>query len=157
MLAGGSIAVAALGSSFAFVTKTLAGVGKGHILTVIVVALLVVAIPTLIIAWVKLRRRDLSAILEGSGWAINARMRLSRAQSRTFTQRPAYPFGSLEVGPRRGRKVLLWALLAALLAAWGYIAYVQIKVRQDEAAQSQVLEQQQRPPQTSPTPAGPGG
>ena len=42
-------------------------------------------------------RRELSAILEGSGWAINARMRLTRKQGKAFTQRPRSPKGAKEV------------------------------------------------------------
>jgi hypothetical protein len=108
MLAGGGIAVAAMGSSLAFITKTLAGVKLHQILIVILAALLAVTVPTLLVAWGKLRRRDLSAVLEGCGWAINTRMRLSRVQSRTFTQRPPYP---LRVTPT-GR--LTWWLLGIL-------------------------------------------
>jgi hypothetical protein len=89
LLAGGGVAIAAVSSAVINVTKAieanpiiiLAGIGG---------AILAVLLPSLALAYAKLRRRDLSAILEGSGWAINTRMRLSRAQSRFFTQRPRY-------------------------------------------------------------------
>jgi hypothetical protein len=113
MLAGGGIAVAALGSSFAFVTKTLAGLSVFTILAGLGGALLAVIVPMLIIAFGKLRRRDLSAILEGSGWAINARMRLTRAQARYFTERPPFPAGAR--GIRRTRAVA-WVIGVALAA-----------------------------------------
>ncbi len=90
LLVGGSVAIAALGSAFAYISKTLAGIELWKILLGIAIAILAVMLPTTIVAILKLRRRDLSAILEGAGWAINARMRLTRRQSRFFTQKPDY-------------------------------------------------------------------
>ena len=117
MLAGGGIAVAALGSSFAFITKTLSGLSIFKIFVGVGAALLAVIVPMLIIAFGKLRRRDISAILEGSGWAINARMRLTRGQARYFTERPPFPAGAR--GIRRTRTVA-WVTGAVLAAgaAW---------------------------------------
>jgi len=88
LLAGGGFAVAALGSSFAFITKTLAGL---HLKTVIFALLIfagLIAIPAGIAAYYKLTRRDLSTILEGSGWGINSRMKLTKEQANTFTYWP---------------------------------------------------------------------
>ncbi len=91
LLMGGGVAIAALGTSIAYISKTLAGVKYWQILIGVAVVVLAVMLPTIIVAILKLRRRDLSAILEGTGWAINARMRLTRSQSRFFTQRPRLP------------------------------------------------------------------
>ncbi len=91
LLVGGGVAVAALGSAVAYISKTLTGIDNWKIILGIVIAILTVILPTTIIAILKLRKRDLSAILEGSGWAINARMRLTRRQGRFFTQRPSLP------------------------------------------------------------------
>ena len=63
-LAGGGIAIAALGSSLAFITKTLSGLTAFTILAAVGGAILAVLTPTLIMALIKLRRRDLSSILE---------------------------------------------------------------------------------------------
>ncbi|MFH1731742.1 MAG: hypothetical protein ABIF82_08840 [Planctomycetota bacterium] len=97
LLMGGSIAVAALGSAAAFITKTLAGLKWYTVIGGLVGAVLAVMVPISIVALMKLRRRDLSAILEGSGWAINARMRLTMSQARFFTRRPRYPVGAVGV------------------------------------------------------------
>jgi hypothetical protein len=108
MVVGAGVAIAALGSMAAYVTKTLAGIGWLGILYGLIGAILLVMVPISLVAILKLRRRDLSAILEGSGWAINARMRLTRRQKRFFTRRPPYPSGS------RGTRRLLWIRLAWL-------------------------------------------
>ena len=49
LLAGGGIAVAALGSSLTFITKTMSGLGPGGVLRGLLVAILAVMIPSLII------------------------------------------------------------------------------------------------------------
>jgi len=120
LLMGGGVAVAALASAVAYFTKTLAGLHWWEILIGVGGAVLAVIVPTSIVAFLKLRRRDLSAVLEGSGWAVNARMRLTRAQSRFFTRRPTYPEGARGVR-RRGRWLLVLLALIVLIAAAGLI------------------------------------
>jgi len=120
MLAGGGIALAALGGSIAFILKTLATLRWHQILIGLGGALMAVLVPTVIIALLRLRSRDLSVLLEGAGWAVNARMRLSRRQSRIFTRRPPHPRGSrFHGGTRSGWWWLLVTVLAALLLVGG--------------------------------------
>jgi hypothetical protein len=88
LLAGGGVAVAALGSSFAFVTKTLAGLSVKTIVLALSVVSVLIAVPAGISAYYRLSRRDLSTILEGSGWGMNTRMKLTRQQADWFTYRP---------------------------------------------------------------------
>ncbi len=114
MLAGGGIALAALGSSGAFVLKTLAGMELWTILGVLFALSQAVLLPILAVAWIKLRRRDLSSILEGSGWGINARMRLTRGQAVTFTRRPPFPPGSTGI---HSRVWWAWVLVALMVIA----------------------------------------
>jgi len=94
LLMGAGVSIAAIGSAAAYITKTLATIQPSRVLVAIAMAAVAVMLPVSLVAMFKLRRRDLSAILEGSGWAINAKMRLSRKQSLYFTQRPAYPKGA---------------------------------------------------------------
>jgi hypothetical protein len=114
LLMGGGVAVAALASAVAFVVKTLHDVPPWKILVGVAAAILAVIVPTSAIGLIRLRRRDLSAILEGSGWAINSRMRLTLRQGRFFTQRPAFPKGA--GGVRRTRWWLIAILIVALVA-----------------------------------------
>jgi len=93
LLMGGGVALAAVASALAYVTKTLADVKWWHILLGVGGVILAVMLPVAVVALIKLRRRDLSAIMEGSGWAINARMRLTMRQGRFFTSRPRLPKG----------------------------------------------------------------
>jgi len=93
--------------------KTLASLTWQSTLAGILVAVAAVAVPASLVAHLKLRQRDLSAILEASGWAITARMRLTRRQADYFTCVPGYPSGATGI---RARSWLVWALLVAAIA-----------------------------------------
>ena len=122
ILAGGSIAIAALSSSFAFITKTFAGLSWGVIIGGLLAGLAAVMLPTTILASLRLSKRDLSCILEGSGWGINARMQLTHKQAQTFTLTPPYPENSSGILLRRSR--LLWLIPPALIAlGWALYTY----------------------------------
>jgi len=118
VLAGGGVALAALGSAAAFVTKTIGSMQAPQLIIAVVSALAAVLLPSAVLAMLKLRQRDLSAVLEGAGWAINARMRLTRAQSRQFTQRPLPPVR--QTYPWRW---ILCGLLSVALVVGAVLAY----------------------------------
>ncbi len=109
LLMGGGVAIAALGSAVAYITKTVADMEKVTLLIGLLAVVLAVIVPTSLVAFLKLRRRDISAILEGSGWAINARMRLTRRQRRYFTQRPGLPAGVKKI------RSYAWYIVAGVL------------------------------------------
>jgi len=94
ILLGGSIAIAALGSAFAYVTKALSEVKLYHILYVLLGIGAVAFVPAFILGFMKLRKRDMTAIIEASGWAINLRMKMTRSLGRLFTRRPGLPKGA---------------------------------------------------------------
>ncbi len=91
MIMGGSVAVAALGSALAYITKTLSSVDPLAIVIAIFAALTAVIVPASLTTFFKLKKRDLSTFLEGAGWSINARMRLTLKLGKIFTTKPKYP------------------------------------------------------------------
>jgi len=91
LLLGGGIAIAALGSSFAYITKALSGVKPAHILIALAGIAAVVLLPGIIMGFIKIRKRDMSVLLEASGWAVNVHMRLSAVLGRLFTHVPNLP------------------------------------------------------------------
>lgn len=98
LLVGGSIAVAAIGGSGAYIAKAITDIvhqinWQQFALALLALAVLVFA-PILVLAWLRLRRRDLTTMLEASGWAINARMYLRGGLGRLFTRRPPLPPGA---------------------------------------------------------------
>lgn len=118
MLVGLSLSAAAIGSAFAFITKTFAGLSGGQLIAGVLGAAALVAVPVSLIAILKLRRQDLSALLEGCGWAINARMRFDNVQRRSFTRREPYPMDATGTPQHTWVKQALIAVLVVIVA-WG--------------------------------------
>ena len=80
------IGVGMVGAAAASILAAVKGMGPWQIVLSIVAIVLVVSLPSVILTWFKLRRRDLGAILNASGWAVNRPMRFSMALARTFTK-----------------------------------------------------------------------
>ena len=99
----------------------------------IAVALLVVSLPSVAIAYCKLRRRDLGAILNASGWAVNRRLLFSMRLARSFTKCAAKPCCRF-----------CWALLALALVAFAAVALYGIgkKGCAQEESQAKILQQE---------------
>ena len=91
LLVGGGIAIAALGSSFAYIAKAVSQIRPVHFLTTIGIILFIILFPSIIIGFIKLRRRNLSILFEASGCAINVKMKLTVGLGRLFTFIPSYP------------------------------------------------------------------
>ncbi|HEY1811576.1 MAG TPA: hypothetical protein VGG74_04425 [Kofleriaceae bacterium] len=60
----------------------------------VVALLLLVSGPSMVLAWLKLRRRNLGPILDANGWAINSRARINVAFGAAMTQLAKLPPGS---------------------------------------------------------------
>jgi len=57
--------------------------------------MLLVSGPSMIIAWLKLRQRNLAPILDAGGWAVNARVRINMTFGGSLTKVAALPTGSI--------------------------------------------------------------
>lgn len=88
------MAIGALGT---FLTQLLAEVkGIAHygwwaIPTLIICILLVISGPSMILAWMKLRKRNLAPLLNANGWAINADAIISVLFGNTLTEQAQFP------------------------------------------------------------------
>src|SRR6185369_1960103 len=56
--------------------------------------ILAISIPSMIIAYLKLRKRNLGPILDANGWAINSRARINVTFGAAMTELAAIPSGS---------------------------------------------------------------
>ena len=82
------IGIGMVGTAAAAIVSAVKGLHPWWMFFVALAAVvLVVSVPSAILAYFKLRRRDLGAILNASGWAINRPMRFSMRRARGFTQR----------------------------------------------------------------------
>ena len=69
LMLGGGLAIAALGTSFAYITKALSEVKPGHVLIALLGLAAVVLLPSIFAGLLKIRKIDMGDLLEASGWA----------------------------------------------------------------------------------------
>jgi hypothetical protein len=88
--------VAALGGIAAVITALLGGVfGLGLWAPIGIVAImLAISTPSMILAFIKLRRRNLGPLLDANGWAINALTKINVPFGTVLTERPQIPEGA---------------------------------------------------------------
>lgn len=80
------IGIGMIGAAFASVMAVVSSMAWWQILVGIAAIVVAVSLPSVILAWFKLRRRDIGAILNASGWAVNRQMRFSVKRARAFTR-----------------------------------------------------------------------
>ena len=80
------IGVGMVGAAAASLMAAVKGMGPWQAVAAVVAIILVVSLPSVILTWFKLRRRDLGAILNAGGWAVNRQMRFSMKLARGFTK-----------------------------------------------------------------------
>ena len=80
------IGIGMIGAAFASVMAVVSSMTWWQILVGIAAIVVAVSLPSVILAWFKLRRRDIGAILNASGWAVNRQMRFSVKRARGFTR-----------------------------------------------------------------------
>jgi hypothetical protein len=80
------IGVGMMGAALASIMAAVSNMTWWQILVAIAAVILVVSLPSVVLTWFKLRQRDIGAILNASGWAINRPMRFSVQRARGFTK-----------------------------------------------------------------------
>ena len=132
MLMGGGIGIAAIGSSVAFIIKSLQNISILNVLAVLLGIILIFGGPMVVISLVKLYRRNISRFLEANSCAVNRPMRLSRKLGLVFTFAPPLPRAGLlkedlvdlfrkptvSKGIRFFQIVLLLLAVAAAILCW---------------------------------------
>ena len=89
---------AAIGMALGMIGTMLVSVAKGWVtltwwqqILVFIGILLLISGPSMIMAWLKLRRRNLAPVLNANGWAVNADAIISVIFGRTLTEQVAFP------------------------------------------------------------------
>ena len=88
---------AAIGMAFGMIGTALSGLldslsGMGwKLILVFVGIILAISGPAMIMAWLKLRRRNIAPLLNANGWAVNATARISIPFGETLTEIARYP------------------------------------------------------------------
>src|SRR5690554_6921976 len=82
---------------------------------------LIVSGPSVLIAWLKLRKRNLGPILDANGWAVNARARLNVPFGESLTGIAKLPRGAKIVARDRfGQRPAAWPRLVAVIVVIGF-------------------------------------
>ena len=87
------VAIGGIGTLVGALLANLFGLGRWLPLG-LVALLLMISGPSMLLAWLKLRRRNLGPILDANGWAINGRARINVAFGAAMTELPRLPAGS---------------------------------------------------------------
>ena len=114
------IGIGMVGAAAASLMAAVKGMGPWQMVLAILAIILIVSLPSVILTWFKLRRRDLGAILNAGGWAINRRMRFSMKRARGFTKCARTSEWWLYV--------LLAVILLGLIAYTAYQIYIRLPV-----------------------------
>ncbi|QRK13406.1 kinesin [Archangium violaceum] len=90
-IAATGIAFAAVGSSLAFIVTQVKSLTLFDVLSASIIVAALVMLPSGLLGWLKLRKRNLALLLEGSGWALNDRLMLTSDLAALITRRPRLP------------------------------------------------------------------
>jgi hypothetical protein len=90
--------------------------------------ILVISGPSMVIAWLKLRKRNLGPILDANGWAVNARAKVNLPFGASLTRVATLPPGSsrdfsdpyAETHKGRNRFITLLIVAAVSWASWNF-------------------------------------
>jgi hypothetical protein len=157
------VAVGAIGGAAASLATGIIRLPMWQIPLVFIGLILLISLPSMIIAWLKLRKRNLGPILDANGWAVNARARMNVPFGASLTQVAVWPPSAhidRMTDPFADKKspwpkiiVVLLILLFAyvILSKMGYI-YEWTKGRLGEPRQSQI-ENAPKAPTTPEAPA----
>jgi len=103
---------------------------------VLVGLMLVISMPSMIIAWLKLRQRTLGPILEGNGWAVNGRVKINIPFGSALTDLAKLPPGAKrslddpyedKESARQRRNAIALTVVVLLLAAAVFIRWQESK------------------------------
>ena len=129
---------AAIGMAVGMIGSALAALAKGiftlkwwQLLLSFVAVLLIISGPAMVMAWMKLRRRNIAPLLNANGWAINATSKISIPFGETLTDTAKYPKMRLKdpyakSGMPLWKKLVLTLVILALAASAIVIAFANI-------------------------------
>ena len=120
------LALGAIGGVLASLVSGILGLKFWQIPLAIIGLMLLISGPAMILAWFKLKKRNLGPILDANGWAINARARINIPFGTSLTKLAHLPAGSHRslTDPFAEKKttwpyyVLIMGVIVALIGLW---------------------------------------
>jgi hypothetical protein len=128
------VAVGALGAFLATVLAKITGLFVLPFWIICLVAagiLLAISTPSMLIAWLKLRQRNIGPILDANGWAVNGRVKMNVRFGGSLTSVAKLPPGAIPAADPFGEKRSPWPgvlkvviVLAFLYSLFNYYAVI---------------------------------
>jgi uncharacterized membrane protein len=110
-----------------------------QLILVFVGLLLVVSGPSMVIAWLKLRRRNLAPVLNANGWAVNADAVISVFFGTTLTEQVKYPIvkdplarRKQHMKPWQAAIVTIVTVMLMALAAYGVYRFMNRSIKSEQ-------------------------
>jgi hypothetical protein len=121
-----SLALGAIGTAIASILTGFISLKWWQMPLAVAGIMLAISGPAMIMAYVKLRKRNLAPILNANGWAINARASVNIAFGNTLTQLATLPYGSkINLNdPFIKKKKPFWPYMIALLLLVAIVYYL---------------------------------
>ena len=122
------VAVGAIGTAVSAMVTGVLKLPGWQLPMVIAGVVLLISGPSMVIAWLKLRKRNLGPILDANGWAVNARAKINLPFGASLTRVAALPPGSArdfsdpfaETHKGRNRFIALVIVAGVLWSAWNF-------------------------------------
>jgi hypothetical protein len=136
------MALGMIGTALVAVFAGLAKLSWWQLLLVFLAILLVISGPSMIMAWLKLRRRNLAPVLNANGWAVNADSIISVPFGRKLTEQVKFPFTKIPGKKNPWVVTVITLLIIAGLGVGGWFLYQHLtKPATEETAVETVAEE----------------
>ena len=121
-----SLALGSLAAAFAGILAFLGKFEAWQVPLVIISIMLVISAPSMAIAWLKLRKRNLGPILDANGWAVNAKAKMNVPFGSALTGVAALPPGAtFGAADKYAEKPSVWPkVLAVAFMLWFIWAFL---------------------------------
>lgn len=130
------VAAGAIMGALGAIATGLARLAPWQLPLVVIGIMLVISLPSMAIAWLKLRQRTLGPLLEANGWAVNGRVKINIPFGSALTAMAKKPAGSRlsledpyedKEAARRKRLTIFWVVVVVLVGAAAWIRWDAIK------------------------------
>lgn len=119
------MALGMIGTALVKIFDGLSSMAWWKLIIVFVAIMLVISGPAMVLAWLKLRRRNIAPLLNANGWAVNASSKISIPFGETLTDIAKYPkmrlkdpYAKKGLAPWKKWVISLACLLLAVAALW---------------------------------------
>jgi hypothetical protein len=129
IFAAAGLAVGALGTALAAIFSGFLSLPAWKMPLVVLGLMLLVSGPSMLLAWLKLRRRNLGPLLDANGWAVNIRARINLPFGATLTRVAQLPGGaSRALSDPYADKGLPWGRWLLTLLGLGLIVVIALRM-----------------------------